>query len=80
MPKDLDIVALGKKDAIRTALAVALQSAPLGSLRIIEEKLDSEIDEALAEDSYISYIRGIEEIRDQFKAAADAVDRIGDAT
>lgn len=79
MPKDLEIVEQGKNDAIRTALAVALQSAPLGSLRIIEEKLDSEI-EARTEGSYLSYIRGIEESRDQFKAAADAVDRIGDAT
>ena len=80
MPIDPGLVAQGKVDAIRTALTVVLQSAPVSSLQVIEEKLDREIDEARKDDSYISYIRGIEEIRDQFKAAADAVGRIGDAT
>ena len=81
MPKDLDHVRQGKVDAMRSALRIVLQSAPVNSLRVVEAELDRELEKA-RDLGYIggcseSYLLGFADIRDRFKAGVDAVDRIG---
>lgn len=80
MSEDLDHVRQGKVDAMRTALRIVLQSAPVSSLRVVEAELDRELEKA-RDLGYIggcseSYLLGFTDIRDRFKAGLDAVDRI----
>ena len=81
MSKDLDHVRQGKVDAMRSALRIVLQSAPVSSLRVVEAELDRELEKARGQGyrgGYSeSYLLGFADIRDRFRAGVDAVDRIG---